>query len=214
MSRSASTSGLDLTWVQNAPVLRYGDEGAAVTEWQTLMARWLAANPIKDPWRFSVDGVFGPITDGVTRSFQFAQSLPIDGIVGPATRAAGILSAPSLAESRSDLASADTVLARGMSDQRSRTWQANLNTWFAARGDAQRIAVDGIFGRETEEATRAFQASQGVTVDGVVGTETRAALVSAPAIANGDGIGRIDSGSTHAPRRRHSGSRNLPAGER
>ena len=85
VSRSEPTTGLDLTWVENSPVLRYGDEGAAVTEWQTLMARWLAAKPIVDPWHFSIDGVFGPITDGVTRSFQFAQDLPIDGIVGPAT---------------------------------------------------------------------------------------------------------------------------------
>ena len=209
----APTSGLDLTWVENSPVLRYGDEGAAVTEWQTLMARWLAANPIKDPWRFSVDGVFGPITDGVTRSFQFAQSLPIDGIVGPVTCVVHA-SVPLLAETRSDLASADTVLARGMSDPEVATWQANLNTWFAAPGDVQRIAVDGIFGRETEEATREFQASQGVTVDGVVGTETRAARGQRAGYRERRRHRAIDSGSTHAPRRRHSGSRNLPAGER
>ena len=187
VGRSVPTTGLDLTWVQTSPVLRHGDEGAAVTEWQTLMARWLAANPIADPWHFSIDGVFGPITDGVTRSFQFAQNLPIDGIVGPVTRAA-YLSAPSLAETRSDLASADTLLARGMSDPEVATWQADLNAWFAAAGDAQRVAVDGIFGSETDEATREFQASHDVTVDGLVGTETRAELRSAPAIATRDGI--------------------------
>ncbi len=63
----------------------------------------------------------------------------------------------------------------------------------------QRIAVDGIFGRETEEATREFQASQGVTVDGVVGIETRAALVSAPAIANGNGTVQPTPGALTPP---------------
>jgi peptidoglycan hydrolase-like protein with peptidoglycan-binding domain len=38
------------------------------------------------------------------------------------------------------------------------------------------IKVDGIFGPETEEAVRAFQASSGLTVDGIVGPTTSAAL--------------------------------------
>ncbi len=46
-----------------------------------------------------------------------------------------------------------------------------------------RIKVDGIFGPETEEAVRAFQASKGLTVDGVFGPQTSAAL-------SGQGAGR------------------------
>ena len=38
------------------------------------------------------------------------------------------------------------------------------------------IKVDGIFGPETEEAVRAFQARSAITVDGIVGPQTTAAL--------------------------------------
>ncbi|MGA9875425.1 MAG: peptidoglycan-binding protein [Solirubrobacteraceae bacterium] len=38
------------------------------------------------------------------------------------------------------------------------------------------IKVDGVFGPETEQAVRAFQASNGLTVDGIVGPLTSAAL--------------------------------------
>ena len=43
-----------------------------------------------------------------------------------------------------------------------------------ARGHA--LTADGFFGRQTEEAVRSFQASQGLTVDGIVGQGTWQAL--------------------------------------
>ena len=44
-----------------------------------------------------------------------------------------------------------------------------------ARGDS--VAVDGVFGPNTEAAVKAFQASHGVATDGIVGPVTWAALV-------------------------------------
>ncbi len=47
------------------------------------------------------------------------------------------------------------------------------------------IAVDGVYGPETEGAVEKFQASRGLTVDGIAGPETSAALRgNAPAIAS------------------------------
>ncbi|MFD2657692.1 peptidoglycan-binding domain-containing protein [Gracilibacillus thailandensis] len=39
-----------------------------------------------------------------------------------------------------------------------------------------KIAVDGVFGSETEKAVKAFQRSVGITVDGVPGPVTFAKL--------------------------------------
>ena len=44
-----------------------------------------------------------------------------------------------------------------------------------ARGHG--VAVDGVFGPETEAAVRAFQTSKGLSADGIVGPQTWPALI-------------------------------------
>jgi peptidoglycan hydrolase-like protein with peptidoglycan-binding domain len=39
-------------------------------------------------WRLSVDGIYGPESENVCRSFQAEKKLTVDGIVGPQTWAA------------------------------------------------------------------------------------------------------------------------------
>ena len=56
--------------------------------------------------------------------------------------------------------------------------------------EALGIAVDGVYGPETEEAVRSFQASKGLTVDGIVGPATIAALRSHGASAVSAGVRR------------------------
>jgi peptidoglycan hydrolase-like protein with peptidoglycan-binding domain len=60
-------------------VVQRGSYGSTVTRvQQRLNGRWI----------ISVDGVFGPETDNVTRLFQTDRTLDVDGIVGPFTWAA------------------------------------------------------------------------------------------------------------------------------
>ncbi len=148
------------------------------------MNAWLAVAVPGDTYRLDLDGDYGPITDAVTRRFQVASGLPIDGIVGPATRAA-VLSSPALIDAGAGLAAHDPSVAAGDHGPAVADWQRDLDVWFDATGAVPGgVAVDGVFGPLTQDATLAFQRAQGVTVDGIVGPETRAALLSAPALAN------------------------------
>jgi peptidoglycan hydrolase-like protein with peptidoglycan-binding domain len=45
------------------------------------------------------------------------------------------------------------------------------------RAHGQNVAVDGIFGAQTEAAVRALQSSRGLAVDGIVGSQTWPALI-------------------------------------
>jgi peptidoglycan hydrolase-like protein with peptidoglycan-binding domain len=173
-----------LSWSTDAPLLGIGSTGDAVRVWQAAMNNWLEVTAPVDQFRLVEDGDYGRLTDSITRRFQFAQGLPVDGLVGPVTRAA-YLSAPELVEARRTPVAHTPSLGVGDRGDGVAAWQSALDSWLAAAGARDRqIAVDGIFGPDTEAATRFFQHSQGVHVDGLVGPETRAALVSAPALVN------------------------------
>jgi hypothetical protein len=67
-------------------------------------------------------------------------------------------------------------LAKGMSGPDVRALQEGLNT--RNDGVVPPIAVDGVFGPETEKAVREFQQRQQLDVDGIVGRQTRTAVFS------------------------------------
>ncbi len=181
---ATADSDVPLSWALDAPVLGIGATGPDVTTWQAAMNSWLDVVAPDEQFRLEVDGNYGQLTDSVTRRFQFAQGLPVDGLVGPVTRSA-YLSAPALVDASRTPVAHIPFLAPGDRGDDVARWQSDLDHWLTAAGaERSPVVIDGLYGAETAAATRFFQQVQGVTVDGLVGPETRAALASAPELVN------------------------------
>ena len=114
----------------------------------------------------AVDGVFGPNTTAAVKAFQTSRGLTADGIVGPVTWAALVVTVKSGSHG-------DAV--RGVQEEfqfRNLSGDPNIG-----------VQIDGVFGPGTDAAVRGFQHAlsldiPSVTVDGIVGPVTWQALVS------------------------------------
>lgn len=124
------------------PTQSTGNRGADVLAIQHLLAHHGVSAP--------TDGVFAASTDSAVKSFQSANGLGADGIVGPATWGKLV-----------------PQISAGASGPAVRALQVELNA-------KQRLSleVDGQFDAAVTDAVRTFQQHAGIGVDGVVGPET------------------------------------------
>ncbi|MDP4549862.1 N-acetylmuramoyl-L-alanine amidase [Alkalihalobacillus macyae] len=140
-------------------VLGVGDEGFQVKQLQSDLK-----SLGYDIGRNGADGMFGRDTKDAVRAFQKDKGLVVDGLAGPNTFDA----IKKAKEQKMHKPSGSAVVP----------YPGNLIKVGSRGKDVKRIqrAVganpDGIFGRNTEKAVRAYQSRHGLSVDGVVGINT------------------------------------------
>ena len=102
----------------------------------------------------NADGNFGSTTERAVKRFQSSKGLTADGIVGAQTWEVLVI-----------------ITKNGDSGDAVRAVQSQL----VSKGYS--LAIDGIFGPQTESAVKSFQTSRGLTSDGIVAVDTWNALV-------------------------------------
>jgi murein L,D-transpeptidase YcbB/YkuD len=128
------------------PLVRRGDSRHPVHSLQRLLRA--------HGHDLQVDGIFGPITDRAVRAFQGAKGLTVDGIAGPRTWSALII-----------------TVRRGSQGEAVKAVQEEIN-FRILRDDVPKLVVDGIFGPRTDAAVRSNQRAVGLVEDGIVGPLT------------------------------------------
>jgi peptidoglycan hydrolase-like protein with peptidoglycan-binding domain len=144
--------------LQPWPLVRRGDKAHPVPSLQYLLrARGHSV---------TVDGDFGPLTEAAVRAFQQQRNLVVDGVVGPQTWQALVV-----------------TVRRDDTGDAVRAVQEEFQFRNGSGDPAQGPQVDGIFGPVTERAVRGFQEAiradePAMAVDGIVGPQTWQALIS------------------------------------
>lgn len=154
-------------------ILRRGDMGLAVRDWQTLLHG--AGLLSKD----GIDGVFGPNTENATRQWQRTIGVPDDGIVGPITNEATARVLAWIAGTQIKPPQFIAPVFPGTVKKGSRGHNVSaVQDRLRERG--WNISVDGVFGSQTDQIVRSFQREKGLVVDGIVGPATWIALWTSP----------------------------------
>ncbi len=178
--------------VENAPIrpyiesypgfpLRVGSAGNEVKTAQVELNR-IGQNYPAIPRISSPDGFFGVETERAVKEFQRIFNLEQDGIIGKATWYklkyiyASVKRLAQLTSEGLSLPEVEppflTSLKPGSRGNEVRFIQYYLNVVSYFNPEIPTIAVDGIYGPQTEEAVRAFQRYYGLTEDGIVGRNT------------------------------------------
>ncbi|MBQ3126618.1 MAG: peptidoglycan-binding protein [Clostridia bacterium] len=200
--------GDDLEIVTDAPVmgqtaslppypLRLGSTGDDVRTLQIRLNR-IGRNYPSIPKIPAITGLFSYDTDAAVRRFQEIFDLTPDGVVGRATwykigriyaavKQLNTLNAEGIAFDEVS-AQFPEVLRPGSSGIGVRELQYYLRYLSAFSDEIPPLDQDGIYGRTTEAAVRAFQRLVGLPIDGIVGEDTwnaiyRAYLAAIAAVA-------------------------------
>ena len=131
------------------PLLKKGSTGEAVEQLQKAL-KDLGYDP------GAVDGKFGANTEAAVKSFQNANGIAVDGIVGDITW---------LNIDEAD--QSNPTIKKGSTGNPVRRAQKRLTL-----GGYDAGGVDGSFGAKTEAAVKHFQKDRGLTQDGIVGPKT------------------------------------------
>ncbi len=149
--------------------LRLGSDGTAV---KRLQERLISLGYLSG----KADSDYGAATEVAVRAFQREAGIWQDGIAGPTTLSR--LYASNAPKASSAAASVGESLRSGSEGNGVRALQRRLKDLGYYSG-----AVDGSYGRETENAIMRFQRARGLKADGVAGHETLAALYSTSSTA-------------------------------
>jgi len=156
-------------------LIRLGSTGANVRLVQSYL-NTIRMNYPNIP-QLVVDGIFGPITQSAVTAFQREFGLTPDGIVGPITWGKIMEVFPRVAGSPT-LAYPGTLLRTGSTGRDVRLMQTFLMNLRPRNPSIPQIAIDGIFGSNTQAAVVAFQRLAGLTPDGIIGPLTWNAIVT------------------------------------
>ena len=156
--------------------LRVGSTGSNVSLMQTYLNA-LRARHSNIP-ALVVDGVFGPMTGNAVMEFQRAVGLTPDGIIGPVTWNAIVSEYQALDNVQDNPPFPGTLLRVGSRGDSVWLMQTRLDMLRQANPSLLPVAIDGIFGPQTQSAVMAFQRSAGLSSDGIIGPLTWNAIVT------------------------------------
>jgi peptidoglycan hydrolase-like protein with peptidoglycan-binding domain len=139
--------------IQPWPLVKKGDSEHPVRTLQHLLRA--------QKQTVTVDGQFGTKTETAVKAVQKAKKLTVDGIVGPKTWAAIVI-----------------TVKQGSKGDAVRGVQEEFQFRNLSGDPTEGPQIDGIFGPVTDQAVRAFQEALEITMDGIVGPITWRALVS------------------------------------